>query len=111
VNQTASGVLVSRSQHSESARQDFDKLVTMVSSGEVEGRIIDDPPPGMSSRDAQVVRRGVARGALAGFMLGLIPLLGSTLIAAAAGGMIAKATLIRIDRGTAPRLRFARDDE
>ena len=114
VNQANAGVLVSEDQHSEAGRKNFDNLVTLVARGEVDGRIIESlatASSGTSSQEARLIRRGVKRGAMAGFLLGLVPLTAMTLMAAVAGGLIAKATLLRIEKGTAPRLRFARYDE
>jgi predicted lipid-binding transport protein (Tim44 family) len=53
------------------------------------------------------VMKGAMIGALAGFAMGLVPLLASTLIAAGAGALIAKATEFRVE-GSAPRIRFDR---
>jgi hypothetical protein len=115
VNGSTIGVLVSSDQHSERARQDYGRLVSMVSSGEVEGRVIDDEGSlgGVMQRDGidrELVRRGAARGAFVGFLLGLMPLVASTLLGAAAGGVLAGASRLRFEKGSPPRFRFARHD-
>jgi uncharacterized membrane protein len=54
------------------------------------------------------VRRGALWGGLAGFAFGLMPLLASTILGAIAGAMITRASRLRIDRVSAPRIHFAR---
>jgi hypothetical protein len=110
------GVLVSSDQHNESAQEDFSRLVSMVFSGEVEGQVIEDKQSFGSlvpreAGDREVFRQGAARGALAGFVLGLVPLAGSTLLGAAAGALLAGASRLRFEKGSPPHLRFARYDQ
>jgi hypothetical protein len=54
------------------------------------------------------VRRGALWGAGAGFIFGLMPLVALTLLGAITGGLISRATHMRIDRVSAPRIHFAR---
>ena len=54
------------------------------------------------------VRRGAIWGALVGFVFGLVPLIASTLIGAIAGAVITRASRLRIDKVSAPRIHFAR---
>ena len=108
------GVLIAGDQDEETARREFEKLVSQVSSGEVKGMVLvdqgspEDVTANPATRGPHLVRRGALWGACVGFLLGLVPLLASTLIAAAAGGLIAKASELRLEKGTAPRLRFAK---
>jgi hypothetical protein len=106
------GVLISGQQDKETARQDFERLVSKVSNGEVQGVVLTDQPSAGETQamtpSAHNVRRGAVMGACAGFLIGLIPLLASTILAAAAGGIIAKATELRFEKGSPPRLRFPR---
>ena len=106
-------VLVAGDQGEESAKKDFEKLVSQVANGEVKGMVFVDN--GSSTEklttgtgNSHMVRRGALWGAGAGFLIGLVPLVASTIMAAALGGMLAKASELRIERGTAPRLRFAK---
>jgi hypothetical protein len=48
-------------------------------------------------------------GALFGFMLGLIPLFMSTILAAAAGALLAKGSQLRIQAGSPVRIHSVRD--
>lgn len=54
------------------------------------------------------VRRGALWGAMVGFVFGLVPLLASTIIGAIAGAVIMRASRLRIDKVSAPRIHFAR---
>jgi uncharacterized membrane protein len=54
------------------------------------------------------VRRGAMWGAMVGFVFGLVPLLASTIIGAIAGAVITRASRMRIDKVSAPRIHFAR---
>ena len=54
------------------------------------------------------VRRGVARGAAAGFVVGLMPLMTMTLLGAIAGAMISRASRLRIQKVSGPRIQFVR---
>jgi uncharacterized membrane protein len=54
------------------------------------------------------VRRGALWGGLVGFALGLMPLVLSTLLGAVAGAVVTRATRLRIDRVSGPRIHFAR---
>jgi hypothetical protein len=55
--------------------------------------------------DGGRVRRGAIWGGMLGFVLGLIPLFGSTIVFAIAGAVLARSA-IRLEGGSAPRLRF-----
>jgi hypothetical protein len=99
-------------QHEEEARHDAGdpsrKVLSSSSIGqEPPGKVV----PSRRTRELHRVRRGAMRGACAGFLFGLVPLVGSILIGAAAGGIIAKASELRIEKGSAPRLRFIKDGE
>jgi hypothetical protein len=112
------GVLIAEDQSESRAKRDFERLVAQVSRGEVKGMVLLDQDPGEnpeSKRGTNVMlasehrmRRGAAYGAGVGFLVGLVPLLASTVIAAAIGGLLAKASELRVERGTAPRLHFAK---
>lgn len=54
------------------------------------------------------VRRGALMGGLVGFAFGLVPLLASTIVGAIAGALITRASRLRIDKVSAPRIHFAR---
>ena len=54
------------------------------------------------------IRRGMARGAAAGFVLGLMPLTMMTILGAFAGTMITRASRLRIERVSGPRIQFVR---
>ncbi|HEX5139919.1 MAG TPA: hypothetical protein VFX19_03180 [Dehalococcoidia bacterium] len=97
------GVLIEREQPDSAARENFERLISAVSSGEVRGRVLDVP---VSSDDDHLVRRWAMWGGLAGFAAGLVPLLVSTILAAGLGALLAKASEVRLERGTAPRLRW-----
>jgi hypothetical protein len=107
------GVLVAGEQSSDDARQDFEKLVSLVSRGEVKGVVF--PEQAIADAEAaatppsDAVRKGAFWGACAGFLIGLVPLLASTVIGAGTGALMAKASQLRIQGGTAPRLRFAKE--
>jgi hypothetical protein len=66
---------------------------------------------GTKSPDELLYRRRARRGALygagLGFMVGMIPLIMSTMMGAVAGLMIAKASRIRVDRVNPPSIHFA----
>jgi hypothetical protein len=118
VDSTPTGVLVAGDQRDATAKRDFDVLVSRVASGEVKGVLIQDPDAprrngraGVASRAPHAVRRGAMKGASFGFLFGLLPLAASTVAAAAAGGLLAKAAEVRIEKGTAPRLRFSKPDD
>jgi hypothetical protein len=112
VNNASRGVLITGEQPDETAQKDYETLMERVASGEVKGIVLEEPSGDVSSSDRRTmshpVRKGAMWGAGAGFVLGLVPLLASTLLGAAAGGLMAKASEIRLERGTAPRLRFAK---
>jgi hypothetical protein len=63
------------------------------------------------SPDESLYRRRAQRGALygagLGFMLGMVPLIMSTMMGAIAGLVIAKASRIRVDRVNPPSIHFA----
>jgi hypothetical protein len=108
------GVLIAGDQTDEAAKKDFEKLVSQVSAGEVKGMVLLDENPASDDiapaalKTTHRVRRGAAYGAGVGFLVGLVPLLASTIIAAAVGGLIAKGSELRVERGSAPRLHFAK---
>jgi hypothetical protein len=103
------GVLVAAPQDNQDTQLDFEKLVSRVASGEVKGVLINDapaedlPPAAPSHR----IRRGAVRGAGVGFILGLAPLMASTVMGAGIGAVLARASELRLE-GSAPRIRFAR---
>ena len=103
------GVLVAGQQSNENARHDFERLVSLVASGEVKGVVFDNAPEGgaPSTTPSHRVRRGAMWGASIGFLLGLVPLLASTLMAAGIGALLARASEMRLEGGSAPRIRFA----
>jgi uncharacterized membrane protein len=78
-------------------------------SGEAVDRFATDRTSDVRSTadDAQSgrLRRGAMWGAGVGFLLGIIPLLISTIISAIAGALLAKASELRIERGALPRIR------
>ena len=112
------GVLITGDQEGTAAMHDFESLVSRVSSGEVKGVVIVDPATsrttgaGTTAAAPHAVRRGAIKGAGVGFLFGLLPLVASTVAAAAAGGLLAKASELRLEKGSPPRLRFSkpRDD-
>jgi uncharacterized membrane protein len=61
----------------------------------------------MLANHQAMVRRTAVRGAFAGFLFGLIPLMASIGMGAMAGAVIAKASQVRIDRGRPPSIHFA----
>jgi hypothetical protein len=108
MQESPAGVLVSGQQSNEDAQQNFERLVSLVASGEVKGVVFENTPEqGAPSRTpSHRVRRGAVLGASIGFLLGLVPLLASTLMAAGIGAMLARASEMRIEGGSAPRIRF-----
>jgi hypothetical protein len=105
------GVLVAGQQSNETAQHDFEKLVSMVAKGEVKGVVFENPPEdgAPSTTPSHRVRKGAIWGASIGFLLGLVPLLASTLMAAGIGALLARASEMRIEGGAAPRIRFPKD--
>jgi hypothetical protein len=55
---------------------------------------------------ASRMRRGAIWGACLGFLVGLIPLLASTIVFTIAGALLARASEMRIEAGSAPRIHF-----
>jgi hypothetical protein len=110
MQETPVGVLVSGQQSNEDAQQDFERLVSLVAKGDVEGVVFENTPEdgAPSTTPSHRVRRGAMWGASIGFLLGLVPLLASTLMAAGIGAMLARASEMRIEGGSAPRIRFAK---
>ena len=108
MQESPAGVLVSGQQSNEDAQQNFERLVSLVASGEVKGVVFENTPEeGVpSTTPSHRVRRGAMLGASIGFLLGLVPLLASTLMAAGIGAMLARASEMRIEGGSAPRIRF-----
>jgi hypothetical protein len=111
-NSAPLGVLIVGKQSNETAQHDFEKLMSSVSHGEMKGVIFDEQVA-LDGQHASVVHRHVVRkgalwGAGLGLILGLAPLLTSILIAAGAGALIGKASELRIEGASPPRLRFAR---
>lgn len=53
------------------------------------------------------VRKGAGVGAQIGLIFGMVWLVMSVLIGAGVGALIGKATTIRLEKGTAPRIRFS----
>jgi hypothetical protein len=109
VEQRQAGVLVTSEQSEESGKRELAHLLSLVSEGQVKGVVIERPAePELSAGSGQRnhIRKGALWGAGFGFMLGLIPLLVSTIMAAGAGALIAKASELRIQGGSPPRLRF-----
>ena len=110
MQETPVGVLVSGQQSNEDAQQDFERLVSLVANGHVKGVVFENTPEdgAPSTAPSHRVRRGAMWGASIGFLLGLVPLLASTLMAAGIGAMLARASEMRIEGGSAPRIRFAK---
>src|SRR5688500_4150519 len=59
--------------------------------------------------DMSYIRKGALWGAMAGFVVGLVPLLTSTLLAATAGALIAKASHLRIQASSPVRIHSIRE--
>jgi hypothetical protein len=112
MQESPAGVLVAAQQSNESAQHDFERLLSLVASGEVKGVVFDNTAEdgGASpTTPSKRVRRGAVWGASIGFLLGLVPLLASTLMAAGIGALLARASEVRIEGGTAPRIRFPKN--
>jgi len=110
MQKSPSSVLVAGEQSDSSAQHEFEKLAEAVSKGELRGVVLsdeasatDESPP---TTPRNVVRRGAVWGARAGFLLGTISLLAFVIIGAVADAVIAKASKLRIEKGSAPRIRF-----
>jgi hypothetical protein len=117
VNDPAWRVVIAADQRSADAQANFARLVSQISSGELQGVVLAEPaaenPDGSVAprvNGSHKVRRGAILGAGVGFLVGLIPLVISTVAAAAAGSLIAKASQARFNKGTAPRLRFPKHE-
>ena len=74
---------------------------------EEQGSEIEDTKSSGESQYRRRAQRGVLYGAGLGFMLGMVPLIMSTLMGAIAGLLIAKASRIRVDRVNPPSIHFA----
>jgi hypothetical protein len=61
-------------------------------------------------RQSHRVRAGILIGAGAGFILGLVPLIASTIFGGILGGLAVKAMDLRFDRGRMPGLHFEKRD-
>jgi uncharacterized membrane protein len=112
MQESPAGVLVSREQPNESAKKDFERLVSQISMGEVKGIVVEPNPlsEDIVEEAANAMRKGAARGAVVGFLLGMVPLVTSTIVGAGAGALVAKASQIRIEKGSAPRIRFGKSN-
>ena len=53
------------------------------------------------------VRKGATWGALAGLLVGATSLVASILVGAGVGALLGKASQLRVDKGSAPRIHFA----
>jgi hypothetical protein len=102
-----SGVLVSRQQGNQEAQQEFEKLINEITRGDVKGVIL--PQQGSQGANPSMLR-GAMWGAVAGLVLGVVPMLASVLMSAGAGMLIVKASQIRLEGGTAPRIRLKNDE-
>ena len=58
-----------------------------------------------------IVRRSAMWGAVAGFFVGLFPLIASIGMGAIAGAVIAKMSQMRLDRGRPPSIHFVHRQE
>ena len=113
-NSSPLGVLIVGQQNSAMAQHDFDQLVSSVSHGDIKGVVFEDQIS-LDGRHASLVhphtvRKGAVWGAGVGLVLGLAPMITSILVAAGAGALVAKASEIRLEGGSAPRLHFAKRD-
>jgi len=52
------------------------------------------------------VRKGATWGALAGLLVGVATLVGSILVGAGVGALLGKASQLRVDKGSPPRIHF-----
>jgi hypothetical protein len=106
------GVLVVGQQRDTNAQHDFEKLVSMVSHGEVKGVVLDEQIAVNGDRTSIVrphaVRTAAMRGAAVGFFLGLFPLIATVLITAGAGAVVAKASQLRLEGGSVQVPHIAR---
>jgi len=60
-----------------------------------------------SSRSAHhPVRKGATWGALAGLLVGVTTLMASIIVGAGVGALFGKASQLRLDKGSAPRIHF-----
>jgi hypothetical protein len=105
------GVVVAREQANEQAKARFEELLSQVAEGAMNGVILSDSnvhskevAPGMLLDGS--MRRGVLRGACAGFIVGLVPLTAVMVMGAGAGAFVAKMWQLRLERGTAPRVNL-----
>jgi hypothetical protein len=98
-----SGVLVSRQQGNQEAQQEFEKLINEITRGDVKGVIL---PNDGSQAAGPSMARGAMWGALAGLVIGIVPMLASVLMSAGAGILFVKASQIRVEGGAAPRIRL-----
>ena len=53
------------------------------------------------------VRKGATWGALVGLFMGVTALVASVVVAAGVGALLGKASQLRLDKGSAPRIHFA----
>jgi hypothetical protein len=93
------GLVIPGHQNSEAARQDFKRLLDLIREDQLQGAILFEPSANhdVATRGRRHFRgKGLIRGAALGFLVGLVPLLGSTLLGAAAGGAISEFARLRI---------------
>jgi hypothetical protein len=111
MQETISGVLVADGQTDEKAQRDFAGILDSIRRGEMKGVVLQESGgSNPSGHRAPSVARGAMYGALVGFVLGIIPMLASVFTAAGAGMLIVKASQVRIEGGSAPRLRFGKKE-
>jgi hypothetical protein len=66
----------------------------------------EGPEIGEQAKTSHPIRKGAVWGALAGLLLGTTALLASVVVGAGVGALVGKASQLRIEKGSAPRIRF-----
>jgi hypothetical protein len=103
-----SSVLIAGEQSDVEARREFERLAERVTAGQLSGMVIVDQPetPAAAASGRSAVRRGANIGARFGLVVGLMTLAVAVIAGAGMGALVGKATQLRIDRGSAPRVHF-----
>ena len=109
MQQNASSVPVASEQNGSLDQSSSGSSSDAASRGRVRGLDIAgeagvDPESITSAHHA--VRTGATWGALAGFLVGVTSLMASILVGAGVGALLGKASQLRLDKGSPPRIHF-----